>query len=189
MQMSNAEICSSFRQAKNQNDQISILAELNACSTAEILEILQAGGCITGLPVAKKAKTSNKATNRLIWTAELDKQLIDLVEAGNSNEKIAEIMGLEYLQVKNRRDKLKRKGYLFKRSADDDKSPDEEATVENTPMETSGGVPVGEKFGVTVESLGFLVNSLPYGAEQISAAVRFADDAGNVWKLELCREY
>lgn len=44
MEMTNEEIVRSYRQAKEPRDQITILAELNLCGTAKIVEILIAGG-------------------------------------------------------------------------------------------------------------------------------------------------
>lgn len=43
--MSEAEICLDYRQAANPGKQIGILAELNLCGVAEIVEILERNGC------------------------------------------------------------------------------------------------------------------------------------------------
>lgn len=43
--MSEAEICMDYRQAANPGKQIGILAELNLCGVAEIVEILERNGC------------------------------------------------------------------------------------------------------------------------------------------------
>ena len=43
--MTDEEICRDYRQAKDQREQIRILAELNLCKPKEIAEILVAGGC------------------------------------------------------------------------------------------------------------------------------------------------
>lgn len=166
MQMSNAEICASFKQAKNQNDQISILAELNACGTAEILEILQAGGCISGLPKVKREVDVGKR-DKVVWTAELDKELIAYCEAGKGPSEIAELMGLQVEQVSNRKARLKAKGYIF----------------------GTGQTETTETDVLALKPLTMLLNNLPDGLEQVSAAVRLVDEAGNVWKMELSREY
>lgn len=44
MQMTSEEILRDFRQAKHKKEQIKILAELNACSVEEIVDILKAQG-------------------------------------------------------------------------------------------------------------------------------------------------
>ena len=44
MQMTNGEIRTAYKQAKNKTEQVKILAELNACDTEKIFEIL----CETG---------------------------------------------------------------------------------------------------------------------------------------------
>lgn len=41
MQMSEQEICKTYRESKNPNQQLTILAQLNACSTEDILSILE----------------------------------------------------------------------------------------------------------------------------------------------------
>lgn len=44
MEMPNEEILRSYRQAKDPRNQITVLAELNLCGTAQIVEILTEGG-------------------------------------------------------------------------------------------------------------------------------------------------
>lgn len=44
MQMNNAEIVKSYREAKDKKKQVSILAELNACEKEKIISILKDGG-------------------------------------------------------------------------------------------------------------------------------------------------
>lgn len=55
MQMTESEICASYRQAKNKNEQVRILADLNLCNKQEIVDILSQNGYITGTPAAKAA--------------------------------------------------------------------------------------------------------------------------------------
>lgn len=199
MQMSNAEICTSFKQAKNQNDQITILAELNACGTEKILEILQAGGCISGLPKVKKKlekelQEEAKAAKRsnVQWTPEMDRQLVAYCEAGESVKGIAELMGLRPTQIKARKEVLNARGYIVNTAQTAAKEAPE-TQPEAQPAETVAekvpeNIPQDESAGDVVEPLGFLYNCLPWGVKQISATTRFVDDAGNVWKLELNRE-
>lgn len=175
MQMSESEICFNFKQAKNQNEQIGILAELNACSVEKILDILQAGGCISDIraPVGK-----------IKWTPELDKQVIDYSEAGKGPTEIAKLMGLDVEQVRNRKAKLKGKGYIFdttKTVAEESSKTSEEAlfVVDTLQKDEASGA---------VNCLELLFNSLSSGWKQVGAAVRFVGPDGNVWKMELSRE-
>lgn len=114
MQMSDGEICTSFKQAKDQNGQISILAELNDCSTAEILEILQAGGCISGVPKVRKPRVPGGPWGtKIVWTPDMDEQLINMTREGLTPQVIAEKLGMAVERVRNRKSYLKKHGYLF----------------------------------------------------------------------------
>lgn len=55
MQMTESEICANYRQAKNKNEQVGILADLNCVTKQEIVDILSQNGYITGTPAAKAA--------------------------------------------------------------------------------------------------------------------------------------
>lgn len=64
--MTDGEVITSFRQAKNKRDQIGILSELNACSRSDILNILCAAGedvsdYISGMPKKKPAEKKDGA--------------------------------------------------------------------------------------------------------------------------------
>lgn len=52
MEMSNAEICRSYQQAKYKAKQIQILADMNICSEAEIIAVLEEND----IPVGVRAK-------------------------------------------------------------------------------------------------------------------------------------
>lgn len=188
MQMSNAEICTSFKQAKNQNDQITILAELNACGTAEILEILQAGGCISGLPkVKREVKEEAKAAKRsnVKWTPEMDRQLVAYCEAGKSIKEIGELMELRATQIKARKETLNARGYVVNSAQTADKEAPEGAAVKvNMPED----MPEMWGAGAAIDPLEFLCNCLPGDVRRLRAAVCFVDETGNAWKLELTRE-
>ena len=54
MIMTEAEICKEYRESKKQNMQIGILAELNLCKKAEIIEILEKNGIAVPKPAMKK---------------------------------------------------------------------------------------------------------------------------------------
>ena len=54
MIMTEAEICKEYRESKKQNMQIGILAELNLCKKAEIIQILEKNGITVPKPAMKK---------------------------------------------------------------------------------------------------------------------------------------
>lgn len=60
MQMSDSEICRSYREAKDKRSQVGVLAELNACSKDYIREILQRNGIDAPKP-GRKAVLTDKA--------------------------------------------------------------------------------------------------------------------------------
>lgn len=51
MYMNKSEICTSYRDAKDQSKQIKILSELNGCDTETIKKILEEGGYDTSKPI------------------------------------------------------------------------------------------------------------------------------------------
>lgn len=63
LSMSAGEIVTSYKQAKDKKKQITILSQLNLCTTDEIIEILKANG-IDGrsLPRTKKDKSASTPT-------------------------------------------------------------------------------------------------------------------------------
>lgn len=97
LQMSDTEIVRIYKQAKDKNKQIEILADLNLCEKDDILELLTKNNAITGL---KKSKKKRKAPIK--WTQETIDELCRLHEDGLSLKQIAERMGLDELQVKNK---------------------------------------------------------------------------------------
>lgn len=60
MIMTEAEICKEYRESKKQNMQIGILAQLNLCKKADIIDILEKNGITVPKPAEKKQTTSNK---------------------------------------------------------------------------------------------------------------------------------
>ena len=54
MQMTEFEICASYRQAKNKREQVKILAELNLRQPKDIAELLARNGCTIGVPKPRK---------------------------------------------------------------------------------------------------------------------------------------
>ncbi|MBR4668417.1 MAG: hypothetical protein IKO76_06645 [Butyrivibrio sp.] len=58
--MDNNEICRSYKEARNKKSQIGILAELNLCSTKDIIEILKEGGVYIAPKVRSKDEQASK---------------------------------------------------------------------------------------------------------------------------------
>lgn len=89
--MSNEEILRSYRQAKNPRNQIKILAELNLCDRAEIVQTLkecgvdpkelpnlpryQRGSAYT--PTKEEAAPQSKPTRRWVWVGTKKDQELD----------------------------------------------------------------------------------------------------------------
>lgn len=188
MEMSNGEICARFKQAKDRNEQIGILAELNDCGTAEIMKILADGGCISGLPKAKAAKK-----DKMEWTAETDRELIKWHEAGLGTLEIAERMGLDRQQVQNRKSKLRKKGYIFDvvRSEGCGGKPASAAgqTIEREPAGNKEEAERQQRPSCGMESLAAaIIGMLPGGVEFVSAGASFKDAAGGIWDIRLSRQ-
>lgn len=61
MQMTNEEICRSYRQAKNRQYQIKILADENLCSVEEIRQILIDNGALVPKPPKKIGNFCSKS--------------------------------------------------------------------------------------------------------------------------------
>ena len=60
LQMTEHEICQMFRDAKDKNEQISILADLNVCDSGTIIDVLSRNGFVPGLPKKKMAEKQTK---------------------------------------------------------------------------------------------------------------------------------
>ena len=95
MMMSDSEICASYRDAKNKNSQIEVLAELNATTTEQIKEILKKRGVLFGKRGPKPKATIAEADSEPI-TAEnlakaaditLDKKISEKMDAIKAAEK------------------------------------------------------------------------------------------------------
>lgn len=210
MIMDAGEICRSYAAAKDKNDQIKVLADLNACSTQEILDVLSAEGMISGVSkVSKQKALSDKAAGSpkgkratpIEWTVDMEKELINLCEQKIKPMEIAERMGLDVEQVKRKKHRLAAAGYIFPRltgkradtsgaKADDlknDALPAVKAEPVQSPDEQSldEGLPAGPP---GIDPLAMLLGSLAPNMEVLSAAVWFADERNQCWKMELARE-
>lgn len=63
--MTDGEILRSYKEAKNPNAQIKVLADLNGCRPAEIVNILVGQGVDIAAPSVKRPKTSSQYADKL----------------------------------------------------------------------------------------------------------------------------
>ena len=198
MQMDAGEICRSYAAAKDKNGQIKVLADLNDCSTQEILDVLTDGGMISGIPSKAKAsrqkalsgkaagKPKGKRAAGVEWTVDMTRELIECSEACMTPTDIAERMGLDVAQVRRKKNKLAAAGSIFPRltgkstgtsrvKADDFKNGGTEELPPPDQTEAVGGV----------NPLAMLYDVLPANAVAVSAAVQWYDGDGKCWHMEL----
>jgi DNA-binding NarL/FixJ family response regulator len=92
LNLSDEQIASLYRMAKDKKYEITILAQLNAVSKAQIIDKLKALGCNVEFKEIKRAgrKPGDKPGN--YWTTEEEAQLIKLVQQGLSHKEIGVIM-------------------------------------------------------------------------------------------------
>lgn len=114
LQMSEHEICQMYRDAKDKNEQISILADLNVCDSGTIIDVLSRNGFVPGLPVKSKTarngfkgeittKTGSKKRKPATqFTAETCAEIEKLYASGIWTGQIAERLGLDYKAVANK---------------------------------------------------------------------------------------
>jgi len=99
--MTNGEIITSYKQAKNQREQINILAQLNSTTTDAIKDILTQAGITLPQPKAQ------------IFDARADKIISDGIANGKTAAQIAdEIGGVSKQQVMSRTSYLRKQGRL-----------------------------------------------------------------------------
>lgn len=94
------EIVSLYKEAQDKEKQIEILADLNACSKEEIINILLEEGAISGVSkkMVKKEiahKAPKRQSERGKWTAERIEELQKYIDEGIPKKEIAERMGEE----------------------------------------------------------------------------------------------
>lgn len=64
MAMTNEEICQNYREAKHKANQIAILADLNVCTKAEILAVLEAEGITVGHCIKGSLSLESKSVKK-----------------------------------------------------------------------------------------------------------------------------
>ena len=163
MKMTPEEICREYRQAKNPEKQIDILADLNQCTPEAITAVLREAGELKEAAI-KKDKV------------EIEKHLIELYAQRYSNEEIAEKMGLTKRQITTRLTWLKKKGRLL---------DDNLALAESEPAKT---VSLAADENITrIISLLSELTSIPQ-TQVLSLSMRFTDDGSKNWRLDLHNE-
>ena len=97
------EIVQMYKQAADKNKQIKILAQLNCCSEAEILNILAEAGAISGVKPSKmqKKQVDKRRSERGKWTKERLEQLQRLIDEGLTYAEIGERMGTDKTGIQN----------------------------------------------------------------------------------------
>ena len=103
--MTEFEIIQSYRQAKDKNKQIGILADLAGTDKQGIIKILMEAGEVTGVKTQKKVPVSKKS--KVNWTPELTEDLLRLHEEGLKNIEIAERLGVDRKAVANKLNRLR----------------------------------------------------------------------------------
>ncbi len=107
LHMSESEICAAYRQAKNKNEQVKILADRNLVPANVIVGVLSANGYITGLPgnktaQAEAAKAETKASEpKVPAEPSREDQLIALADKGMTITEAAEALKQPYKTVYN----------------------------------------------------------------------------------------
>ena len=95
------EIRTIYRQAANPTAQIGILAQLYACTTNDIRNVLRLA------PLPPKTKTL------LQWTEEMTDRLLVLADGRYTVGEIADDLGIARQQVASRAQRLRKQGYIL----------------------------------------------------------------------------
>lgn len=103
MEMTESEICRNYRLAKNKGEQLQMLAELNATSRAEIIDVLTRGGETVRIAIPTKGKPRTREMTDKEYRKALFKYMdtLDVKIAKLESEYrdvVAAIRGMEYAQ-------------------------------------------------------------------------------------------
>lgn len=133
--MTTYEIVQMYKEAKDKNAQIEILADLACCSKEDILLVLQNAGLISGVPgerEKKKAATYQKSgAPRLAWDEELKQTVRSLLMEGMTCAAIAERIGWDTAQVQYGISKYKLRGEAKKKESAEKKEEAVKAAEES----------------------------------------------------------
>ena len=111
--MTPGEIVTSYKQAANPKEQIKILADLNAATTDEIMEVLN----FCGVEVPSRRTVSN-------WSKAEETLLRDLAAEGKTAEQVAEMLGRTVKSVVAKAIKMKLQLHNYQRSGDTKAPPE-----------------------------------------------------------------
>lgn len=138
MSYTDEELIELYKEAKDKNKQIGILADLKCCDVKEILEMLQENGLISGV---KKKSEKGK------WTPERLGELQHFLDEGLCYRDIGERMGENEKCIGNAVSNYKLKKNMLKR--DIKRAPEESGAGERAASETppSDAGKVAETFG------------------------------------------
>ena len=125
MSYTDEELIELYKEAKDKNKQIGILADLKCCDVKEILEMLQENGLISG--VKKKSETGK-------WTPERLGELQHFLDEGLCYRDIGERMGENKKCIANAVSNYKLKKNMLKR--DIKRAPEESGAGERAICET-----------------------------------------------------
>lgn len=103
------DICKGYRNAKDKNEQLGILSQLNACSISDIVDVLIERGYIDRPNKSKetveqnchKDASTHKKRKRIKWDDNEISRLRQLLKSGMSISSIADAYGLEYSSMYN----------------------------------------------------------------------------------------
>ena len=138
MSYTDEELINLYKEAKDKNKQIGILADLKCCDVKEILEMLQENGLISGV---KKKSEKGK------WTPERLGELQHFLDEGLCYRDIGERMGENEKCITNAVSNYKLKKNILKRDikrAPEESRAGERAICETPPRDTGK---VAETFG------------------------------------------
>ena len=138
MSYTDEELINLYKEAKDKNKQIGILADLKCCDVKEILEMLQENGLISGV---KKKSEKGK------WTPERLEELQHFLNEGLCYRDIGERMGENERCIRNAVSNYKLKKNMLKKDikrAPEESGAGERAASETPPRDTGK---VAETFG------------------------------------------
>lgn len=156
--MTEGEICTSFRQAKDQKKQIGILADLNACTGKVIKEILHKNGLFP-LQRAKAAiepeKERKKQMNGRKWTLEEVEFMLAKKKAGVPLGEIAADLGRTETAVNGKLQKLREEGMKIAEELKEKEADRTEPAkpAKSKPVASDAHVSVAEKLLAGYKSL------------------------------------
>ena len=143
MHMSEFEICRDYESAKDKNEQIKILADMNVCEPSEIIDVLVKNGKISGIKKERteaKKKKSIKGSPR--FSPEEWAQIKKLHDEGVPAKEIAEKLGYDSQAVSNKiwYEKKKRAKVGFEKPAECNSTDVPKSNIDDTYIKELEGI-------------------------------------------------